>query len=132
VKVALLLFGLCGIGVVSQQRAIAWAQSAREGNFEIRFEPTAKLQTGVDIPFEIHVQDALHKPVVGATLQVEYEMADHSHAATVKAPAVNPIANPGVYLAKPVFPVPGDWDVQVIVRRGDEQSARTIRYNVPE
>jgi hypothetical protein len=100
----------------------------REGNFEIRFEPTAKLQTGVEVPFEIHINDALHKPLPHATVTLQIEMPDHSHLKVFPAPAVSP----GVYLAKPTFPLAGEWNLYVQARRNDEMSARTILFNVPE
>jgi hypothetical protein len=100
----------------------------REGNFEIRFEPTAKLQTGVDVPFEIHINDALHKPLIDATVTLQIEMPDHTHRQAFRAPATAP----GVYLAKPIFPLPGEWNVYVEAHRNNEMSARTIQFNVPE
>ena len=100
----------------------------REGNFNIRFEPTAKLQTRVQIPFEIHVSDALKKALPDAKVTLQIETPTHEHSAVFTAPAVNP----GVYLAKPIFPEAGEWNVYVEVRRDDEMSARTIAFNVPE
>jgi YtkA-like len=100
----------------------------REGNFEIRFEPTAKLQTGIEVPFEIHINDALHKPLTSGTVTLQIEMPDHSHLKVFPAPAVSP----GVYLAKPTFPLAGEWNLYVQARRNDEMSARTILFNVPE
>jgi hypothetical protein len=43
-----------------------------------------------------------------------------------------PAVGPGVYIAKPVFPEAGQWNVYVEVRRGDAISARTIQFYVPE
>jgi hypothetical protein len=100
----------------------------REGNFEIRFEPTAKLQTGIEVPFEIHINDALHKPLTRGTVTLQIEMPDHSHLKVFPAPAVSA----GVYLAKPTFPLAGEWNLYVQARRSDEMSARTILFNVPE
>jgi len=100
----------------------------REGNFEIRFEPTAKLQTGVQIPFEIHVSDSVHKPLPDATVTLQIEKLDHTQTKVFRAPALNP----GVYLAKPIFPSAAEWNVYVEARRNDEMSARTIQFNVPE
>ena len=111
---------LCAFGVLTAVE--------REGNFEIRFESTAKLQTGVDVPFEIHVSDALHKPLIDATVTLQIEMSDHSHIKVFPAPAVSP----GVYLAKPVFSAAGEWNVYVQARRDDQMSARTILFNVPQ
>jgi hypothetical protein len=100
----------------------------REGNFGIRFEPTAKLQTGVEVPFEIRINDALHKPLPDATVTLQIEMPDHSHLKVFPALAVSP----GVYIAKPIFPVAGEWNLYVQARRNDEMTARTILFNVPE
>jgi hypothetical protein len=100
----------------------------REGNFDIRFEPTAKLQTGVEVPFAIHITDALHKPLPDATVTLQIEMPDHSHVKVFRAPAVSP----GVYIAKPVFPAAGEWNVYVEAHRNNQMSARTIQFNVPE
>jgi YtkA-like len=100
----------------------------REGDFKIRFEPTAKLQTGVEVPFEIHMNDALHKPLIDASVTLQIEMPDHTHRNVFRASAVAP----GVYIAKPIFPVPGEWNVSVEAHRNGEMSARTIQFNVPE
>jgi hypothetical protein len=107
--------------------ALALGQ-AREGNFEIRFEPEAVLQTGVPIPFAINVKDDLHKPLIQAKVTLQIELQDHSHVKVFPAPAVSP----GTYIAKPVFPVAGQWNVYVEVRRNNEMSARTIQFDVPE
>ncbi len=111
---------LCAIGLL--------AAVEREGNFNIRFEPTAKLQTGVEVPFEIHINDALHKPLIDATVTLQIEMPDHTHTNTFRAPAISP----GVYMAKPIFPLAGEWNVYVEAHRNSEMSARTIEFNVPE
>lgn len=100
----------------------------REGNFAIRFEPTAKLQTGVQVPFEIHIGDALHKPLTDAKVALQIDMPDHTHSQVFSAPATNP----GVYVAKPIFPLAGEWNVYVEAHRNNEMSARTIQFNVPE
>ena len=106
--------------------ALLTAQT-RPGNFDIRFEPTARLQTGADIPFQITVNDALHKPLVDAKVTLQIETPQHEHVQVYKAPAINP----GVYMAKPVFPEPGAWSILVEVHRADQVSARTIEFNVP-
>jgi hypothetical protein len=100
----------------------------REGNFEIRFEPTAKLQTGVEVPFEVHINDALHKPLLNAAAILQIETPDHSEIKIFPARAIAP----GVYIAKPIFPVAGEWTVYVQVHRNDETSARTILFSVVE
>lgn len=126
VKRIALLFGLVGL-LLAQER---------EGNFGIRFEPTAVLQTGAPIPFQITVQNADHKPLIDAKVTLQIETANHTHVKVFPAPAADQRANPGVYIAKPVFDVAGEWEVYVEVRRQsgrwDEMSARTIQYNVPE
>jgi hypothetical protein len=126
VKLAALL--LLGLGV-------AFAQT-REGNFHIRFEPTAVLQTGAPIPFQITVADADHKPLPDAKVTLQIETANHTHVQVFPAPAADPRANPGVYVAKPVFEVPGEWNVYVEVRRQngrwEEVTARTIQFTVPQ
>jgi len=111
---------LCALGLLSAVE--------REGNFDIRFEPTAKLQTGVQVPFEIHITDALHKPLPDAKVTLQIEMPDHTHIRVFPAPA----AAAGVYLAKPVFSLAGEWDIYVEAHRNNEMSARTIQFNVPE
>lgn len=100
----------------------------REGNFDIRFEPTAVLQTGTAVPFKIDVKDDLHKPLTDAKVTLQIEMTDHSHVKVFPAPATNP----GVYIAKPVFPIAGEWNVYVEVHRNNAMSARTIEFSVAE
>lgn len=100
----------------------------REGNFTIRFEPTAVLQANAPIPFRITAQDSLQKPVLGATVTLQIETVDHKYLKVYKAPTIGP----SVYMAKPVFPVSGEWNVYVEVHRSNAMSARTIQFNVPE
>ena len=102
---------------------------AREGNFAIRFEPDAVLQTNAPVPFKITAQDSLKNPVVGATVTLQIETVDHHHVKVYKAPAID---QNGTYMAKAVFPVSGEWNVYVEVHRNGAMSARTIQYNVPE
>ena len=104
------------------------AQQQHEGNFIIRFEPKAVLQTETAIPFQIDVKDDLHKPLIQAKVTLQIETAEHTDVKVFDAPAVSP----GVYIAKPVFPDAGQWNVYVEVRRGGAISARTIQYYVPE
>jgi hypothetical protein len=108
----------------------------RDGNFHIRFEPTAVLQTGAPIPFEITVTDTDHKPLPDAKVTLQIETTNHTHVKVFPAPAADPRANPGVYVAKAEFDVAGEWNVYVEVRRQngrwEEVSARTIQYNVPQ
>ena len=104
------------------------AQAQHEGNFIIRIEPKAVLQTQAAIPFQIDVKDDLHKPLIQAKVSLQIETAEHTDVKVFDAPAVSP----GVYVAKPVFPDAGQWNVYVEVRRADAISARTIQYYVPE
>ena len=106
----------------------------REGDFNIRFGPTADLQTGAEIPFAINVTDALHKPLTGAKVTLQIEQNDpehgiqHRHLKVYPAPATDP----GTYVAKPVFPETGPWSLYVEVRRADQMSTRTIQFSVPK
>jgi hypothetical protein len=126
VKVFALLIGAVGL----------MAAQGREGNFSIRFEPSAVLQTGAPIPFQITVHDTNHKPLADAKVTLQIEAADHTHVKVFPAPEPDPRASPGVYIAKPIFDVAGEWNVYVEVHhqngRSDETSARTIQYNVPQ
>lgn len=119
---------LCAAGVLAAQE--------RPGNFNIRFEPTADLQTGAQIPFQITVNDPSHKPLIDAKVTLQIETANHTHVRVFAAPAADQRANPGVYIAKPVFDVAGEWEVYVEVHRqngrADEMSARTIEFTVPQ
>jgi len=120
VKVALFL---CAFGLVFAEQS-----PDREGNFDIRIEPTAKVQTGVQVPFQIKVNDSLNKPVFDAKVTMRIENANHTETQTFKAPAINP----GVYVAKPVFPAAGDWTASVEVRRSDQVSTRSISVAVSD
>jgi hypothetical protein len=126
--VKLLALFFCALGLVFAQ--------AREGNFSIRFEPSAVLQTGAPIPFQITIHDANHKPLADAKVTLQIETANHTRVKVFPAPALDVRANPGVYVAKPLFDAAGEWNVYVEVHhqngRWDETSARTIQYNVPE
>ncbi len=114
---------LCAFGLLRAQQG-----PERNGNFDIRFEPWAKLQTGVQVPFQITVKDSLSKPLIGAKVTLQIEMLDHTRVKVFPAPSINP----GVYMAKPIFPVAGDWNVYVEVRRANQMSARTIEFSVPQ
>ncbi len=120
-KIVLLM--LCALGL-----SVARQAPQREGNFNIRFEPTAKLQTGVGVPFQITVTDALHKPLIQAKVTLQIELPDDTDVKVFPAPAISP----GVYVAKPVFPVSGEWNVYVEVHRDNQMTARTIQFSVPE
>lgn len=100
----------------------------REGNFDIRFEPTAILQTGTQVPFQITIKDSLGKPLIEAKVKLQIETTDGSNVVVYNAPAVDR----GVYVAKPVFNVAGQWDVRVEARRNNEMSTRTIQFSVKQ
>ncbi len=117
-KIAALL--LCALGLLLAQE--------RDGNFNIRFEPSAKLQTGVEVPFQITVTDAIHKPLPHAKVTLQIELADHTQTKVFPAPETQP----GIYVAKPIFPVSGEWTVYVEVRRDDQMSNRAIQFTVAE
>jgi hypothetical protein len=105
--------------------SLAFAQ--RDGSFDIRFEPTATVQTGVQIPFRINVTDARHNPLRAAkvTLQINTkELAD-----TKVLPATE--TDQGTYIAKPVFTHSGQWDVYVEVERDGAKTTRTKEVLVP-
>lgn len=119
-KIAVLLF--CALGLLVAQTP------EQPGNFNIRFEPSAKLQTKVPVPFEIAVTDALRKPLIHAKVTLQIEMLDGANVQVFPAPETTP----GVYVAKPVFPVSGEWNVYVEVHRAERMSARTIEFSVPE
>ena len=125
-KLAALL--LLGLGLLFAE--------AREGNFNIRFEPSAVLQTGAPIPFQITVRDADHKLLADGKVTLQIETANHTDVKVFPAPPLDQRANPGVYVAKPVFPSAGEWNVYVEVHhpngREDQVSARTIQFNVPQ
>jgi hypothetical protein len=112
------------------------AAQERDGNFSIRFEPTAVLQTDAPIPFQITVHDADHKPLADAKVTLQIETANHGDVKVFPAPPLDQRASPGIYIAKPVFPHSGEWNVYVEVHRQngrwDEMSARTIQFNVPQ
>lgn len=100
----------------------------REGNFDIRIEPRVVLQTGADIPFDINVTDALHKPLPDAKVTLQIESPDHKFKKVFRATGMEP----GHYIAKPVFPSAGEWNLYVEVRRADQMSSRTAQFSVPQ
>ena len=104
------------------------ASAEREGDFTIRFEPKAILQTGVPVPFEISVADSRRKPIIQADVKLYIETADGRNRKSFPAPSTTP----GVYLAKPVFPEAGDWTIDVEVRRNDQFTSRSLQFNVRE
>jgi hypothetical protein len=98
----------------------------REGNYTIRFEPMAVLQSGVPIPFHIKVEDGRHQVLNDAKVTMQIETPEHKDVQLFKAAAIGA----GIYSAKPVFPSAGEWLVMVDVRRDDQVSARIIRFEV--
>jgi hypothetical protein len=111
---------LCSIGLLCAQEG--------EGNFRIQIEPSAVLQTGVQIPVQIIVKDDRQKPLVQATVTLQVETLDHNRMHVYPAPATNL----GTYLAKPVFPEAGEWSIYVEVHRGGKMTARTTQVSVPQ
>ena len=103
-------------------------QQLRPANFDISFEPTAILQSGTEIRFDIRVKDALAKPVHAARVTLQIETANHQNVKVFKATEMDT----GLYMAKPIFPVKGRWNVYVEARRDDEMSSRTIEYYVAQ
>lgn len=106
----------------------ASGQELRNGNFDIRVEPTAILQAGTEIRFDITVKDADRRPVHGARVTLQIETPEHEQTKVFRATELET----GVYMAKPIFPVKGRWNVYVEVHREDAISARTIEYYVPK
>ena len=113
-------------GASAQQQPQQQQAQLREGNFDIRFEPTATLQSNTEIRFDIKVNDALRKPVHGARVTLQIETPDHQDTKVFRAAEMQP----GLYMAKPSFPAAGRWNVYVEVRRDDAMSARTNEYYV--
>jgi YtkA-like len=111
----------CAFGLL-----LAQDQPDQPGNYSIRFEPAARLQTDVQIPFHIRVSDARDRPLQNATVTLTIETAAHDSIKVFKAPAIDE----GVYVAKPVFTAPGTWDVRVDVRRNNFVGSKAEEYNV--
>ena len=100
----------------------------RDGDFTIRFEPTAKLQSKTEVPFQITVIDSRQRPVEHATVMLQIKDKDNMNVRDFKTI----MTAPGVYLAKPVFSAAGAWSVYVEVRREGLMTARTIEFTVSE
>ncbi len=115
-----LILLICAVGLATAQN--------HEGNFIIRFEPTVDLQANAEIPFAINVVDDRHHPVLNATVSLQIETQQKTQVSVYKATGTEP----GVYVAKPVFPSKGEWSVYVEVRQGQQMTARTIDFHVPE
>lgn len=99
----------------------------RDGNFNIRFEPAATLQTGVQIPFRISVDDARHKPLGGAKVTLEINTKEVTDTKVLPATETDP----GIYVAKPIFDHSGEWNMYVEVERDGAKSTRTKQVLVP-
>jgi hypothetical protein len=117
---------LAGVFAAFGQQTQPQTPPLREGNFDIRFEPTAVLQAGSEIRFDITVKDADHNLVHGAKVTLQIETADHHSAKIFRATELQT----GVYMSKPIFPAAGRWIVYVDVRRGEQMSARSIEFYV--
>ncbi len=98
----------------------------RDGNFSIRFEPVAVLQSGTPIPFHIKVVDARNQPLTDAKVTLQIETSDHKEVQIFKGTEIGA----GIYSAKPVFPESGEWLVLVEVHRSDEVGSRMITFEV--
>jgi hypothetical protein len=118
VKFVVLLFVALGLAVAQD----------REGNFQIRVEPSAKLQTGAQIPVLITVKDDRQKPLTDAKVTLQIETAERDMVKVYPAPA----SDVGVYLAKPVFPKAGQWSIYVEVRRSGALTTRNVQFSVPQ
>ena len=105
------------------------APDVKEGNFTIRFEPSAKLQANVQVPFDIRITDERGNPLQ-RNAKVDLAIAPENKPAvkTVKAWFVQP----GLFIAKPVFPSEGQWEVTVTARINDRVTTRAITFTVTE
>lgn len=112
----------CAFGLLLAQN-----QPDQPGNYSIRFEAAARLQTDVQIPFHIRVSDARDRPLQDANVTLTIENSTHDSVKGFKAPAIDE----GVYVAKPIFDKPGVWEVRIDVRRNNFVSSKTEEYNVP-
>jgi len=99
----------------------------RDADYTIRFEPTAIVQTGVPIPFRINVDDDRHKAVRGAKVTLEITTKDPLDTKFLRATETDP----GSYIAKPVFPHSGEWNVNVEVEHDGGKSTRSKQLLVP-
>ena len=99
----------------------------RVADYNIRFEPTAIMQTGVEIPFRINVDDDRHKAVRGAKVTLEITTKEPLDTKLLRATETDP----GTYIAKPIFPHSGEWNVYVEVDHDGAKSTRTKQVLVP-
>ena len=119
-----LLFLAASLSLHSQQPQ--QPQQLRPANFDISVEPTAILQTGTEIRFDIHVKNSVSQPVHAARVTLQIETPDHQGTKVFKATEIEA----GLYTAKPIFPAKGRWNVYVEAQRNDAMSSRTIEYYV--
>lgn len=108
--------------------AAVLAAQPQEGNYKIRFEPTAKLQTGTRVPFEVTVTDDRQQPLTDAKVVLTCTEVEGSAEFDAEAFATTP----GIYVAKPVFPKTGTWSIRALVTRNDKRSSRVIQFTVAE
>lgn len=99
----------------------------RDPDYTIRFEPTAIVQTGVEIPFRINVDDDRHKAVRGAKVTLQITTKDPLDTKVLRATETDP----GTYIAKPVFPHSGEWNLYVEVDHDRGKSTRNKQLLVP-
>lgn len=104
------------------------AKAEREGNFKIRFEPTALLQTGVEVPFEVKVWDVRQQPATDVRVIVAISRPNEERS--LKSDALR--VGTGVYVAKPMFPSAGQWNVEVRVRKDDTVTTKVMSFNVAQ
>jgi nitrogen fixation protein FixH len=121
---------MCGVKVLVLALSLfglLFAAQEVDGNFTIRFEPTAKLQANVEVPFTVHVTDDRGKPLLQDD-HVQMTIAPENQPAlkTIKAWFVAP----GEFIAKPVFPSDGQWSITVEARRRNQVTRRTITFQV--
>ncbi len=102
------------------------AAADQPGDFTIRFEPTAKLQANVEVPFDVHVTDSRKRPLPQAQVELSISPVDKPTVETVKAWFVQP----GLFIAKPKFSSDGQWSVTVKVKLGNLVTSRTIEFTV--
>jgi hypothetical protein len=106
---------------------LLFAANEVEGNFTIRFEPTAKLQTGVEVPFTVHVTDDRKRPLEqNAHVEMAIAPENREPIKTIRAWYVGP----GEFIAKPVFPSEGQWTLTVTARRANQVTTRAITFSV--
>jgi hypothetical protein len=119
VGVKILALFLCFVGLLA-------AAADQPGDFTIRFEPTAKLQTNVEVPFDVHVTDSRNRPLPQGHVELSISPVDKPIVETVKAWFVQP----GLFIAKPKFPSDGQWSVTVKAKLGNLVTTRTIEFTV--